>query len=228
MAKNHDLIWAREFAGWSQEEAASRMEVSRQTYCGWENNKPSPIPPRKFKVFLKLVGISESDIPSDEAAASHTPASVARAYDKDGYPVGYQRQPCTKEGYALDVASLRKLEGAEFVARERVRYEERLKRFPGMDAAYREKLLERYDRIQSYQWVKDVPPRPERLNYGENGYPLELDRRKYFPPTEQEKILRAWEGEEFEMRDKVRVEWAAAWLEKRGMRMPEPDGSDLV
>lgn len=96
--KNYDLIWARDWAGLTQADAAEKMGVHRVTFAKWETGAQA-IPARKWQLFLKRVAINPQDIPNRVA------------YDAKGYPVGFDR--AVYEEMAIDIASFTAPDGDE-------------------------------------------------------------------------------------------------------------------
>jgi transcriptional regulator with XRE-family HTH domain len=110
--RNHDLVWARESAGWTQEQAAKKMDVRRRTFSRWETGAVS-MPNRKWQAFLKLAQVKEYEIPEQ------------RKYDERGFPVGFNIDAYMVEGdfdFVREEAALKALEGAEHKWRARERY----------------------------------------------------------------------------------------------------------
>jgi DNA-binding XRE family transcriptional regulator len=90
--KNYDLIWAREWAGLTQAQAAEKMGVHRVTFAHWETGA-RPIPTRKWRLFLKRVAVNPQDIPK---------CPKPMQYDADGYPIGFDRK--MYEVMAMDIS----------------------------------------------------------------------------------------------------------------------------
>jgi transcriptional regulator with XRE-family HTH domain len=110
--KNYDLVWARERAGWTQDQAARKMDVRRRTFSRWETGAIS-MPNRKWQAFLRLAQIKEREIPQQ------------RKYDERGFPIGFNKESydvddCTD--FMREEAGLREIEGEEHAWRARERY----------------------------------------------------------------------------------------------------------
>lgn len=112
MTKNFDLKWAREHVGLTQAAAADKIGVSRVTFARWEAGTVQ-IPNAKFQRFLEAIELDPKRIPAQ------------RKYAIDGYPVGFAKSATgdTDEDMEIDAERLKELEGKEYTARERVRYE---------------------------------------------------------------------------------------------------------
>lgn len=105
--KNYDLIWAREWAGLTQAQAADQMGVHRVTFTNWETGR-CPMPERKWKKFLKHVAVNPQDIPK------------RLKYDAEGFPEGFNYEDY-EDNWEAEQAALRKIEGDEYPARDRER-----------------------------------------------------------------------------------------------------------
>jgi DNA-binding XRE family transcriptional regulator len=130
--KNFDLIWAREWAGLTQAQAAETMGVHRVTFAQWETGARA-IPTRKWQRFVELMKINPRDIPT-------RPEPLI--YDAKGYPVGFTAEffdEMAKDiatfidsdgdetydqnfGYELEEVELSRLEGNDYEVRARERY----------------------------------------------------------------------------------------------------------
>lgn len=111
--KNYDLIWAREHAGLTQEQAAAKICAHRVTFARWEIGAVA-MPKRKWLAFLAAIDVDQKDVPK------------RREYDASGYPVGFKREEALHDDddgmYDREDARLLELEGDEFPARSRERY----------------------------------------------------------------------------------------------------------
>lgn len=149
--KNFDLIWARERAGLTQQQAAELFGVDRKTIGRWETGAVK-MPNRKWHAFLKLIEVAETQIPK------------RLIYDDKGYPTAFDRaefdfnlpkyflrndeegDPIHDDARAWDDedAALEAMEGAEYPCRQRERYRIALST-PGADPAYVAKSLAEFD-----------------------------------------------------------------------------------
>lgn len=136
--KNHDLIWVREHKGLTQTEAAAICHVARGTYNAWENGRMA-MPKRKFYRFLEDTHTNPKDIP---------PPPIE--YDEKGYPVGWGTNKFST--YEDEEAALEALEGSQYDARERTRFEllqyRILGRTPASEPLVRQMMVE-YDEAHS-------------------------------------------------------------------------------
>lgn len=75
-AETRKLKWAREHAGWSQQEAADKMGITRACYNGWETGR-KPAPTVKYAKFCTL------------ANANFENYKEPIEYDSEGYPYSF-------------------------------------------------------------------------------------------------------------------------------------------
>lgn len=111
--KNYDLIWARERAGLTQEQAAAKIGAHRVTFARWETGAVA-MPKRKWTAFLAAINVDQKEVPK------------RREYDAKGYPVGFKREEALHDDdegvYDREEARLLELEGDEYPARARERF----------------------------------------------------------------------------------------------------------
>jgi len=139
--KNYDLIWAREWTGLTQAQAADKMGVHPDTFGRWETGARA-MPARKWQLFVKLIGLPRGSIPK------------RLEYDAKGYPVGFDQTPYDEDHTATgdwdlegETAALLKIEGDDYAARARERYRLQLMRLIGDPG-------ERY-RLRAVRWVDE-------------------------------------------------------------------------
>lgn len=83
--KNHDLIWARDFAGLTQSKIAEIFGVSRRTVINWEQGH-TKLPPAKFKYLLGVLDIDPKLVPQN-TQPEPVPAPTVNPAPKEAAPV---------------------------------------------------------------------------------------------------------------------------------------------
>ena len=145
--KNYDLIWARDWAGLTQAEAAEKIGVHRDTFSRWEIGARK-MPARKWQKFLKAVAVNTADIPKRPEPLK---------YKADGYPVGFDSGDYEDLTDEAEEAALRELEGSEYEVRERERYRILMTRHMDHEASVRH--MASYDE-ESRRIAAGIPARP--------------------------------------------------------------------
>ncbi len=79
MVKNYELIWARNHAGITQQQASEMMGVNRVTFARWEINAVQ-VPAYKMAKFLRLIDLKPSDIPAEMEPPSHIDGERSTPY----------------------------------------------------------------------------------------------------------------------------------------------------
>jgi DNA-binding XRE family transcriptional regulator len=186
--KNYELIWAREWAGLTQAQAAEKMGVHRVTFTQWETGARA-MPTRKWQLFLKCVAINPQDIPKHLAP---------REYDNMGYPVGFNEADYDVDftGAALE-AALRKIEGNEYEARDRERYRLLMTKFMSDDAVASH--MANYDE-ETRRLAAGMPARPYYEVYTDQH---DEETRRRLAQEEYERLL-SWQRDPEGMAQRMR------------------------